>query len=93
MEVQHRKSEDGGTFYIVFNDEPAAELVYSLVQGNRMVIEHTEVSDELRGRNIGQELVRAAVDFARESGMKVVPTCPFARAVLDKKPEWADVRA
>lgn len=93
MEVQHRKSGEGGTFYVALNDEPAAEMVYSLAHGNRMVIEHTEVADELRGRNIGQELVRAGVDFAREKGWKIVPTCPFARAVLDKKPEWADVRA
>ena len=68
-----------------------AELTYSLQQENTMLIDHTEVDDELRGQNIGYQLVHSAVEYARSHGMKIIPLCPFARAVIDKKPEFKDV--
>jgi predicted GNAT family acetyltransferase len=56
-----------------------------------MIIEHTEVDDVLRGKNIGFELVHKAVEHARMHGQKVAPVCPFAKAIFDKKPELRDV--
>ena len=58
-----------------------------------MIIDHTEVSDGLRGKNVGYQLVHAAVDYARTHDIKILPLCPFAKAVFDKKAEeFADVR-
>jgi predicted GNAT family acetyltransferase len=58
---------------------------------NKMVIEHTEVDEVLRGKNIGYELVHAGVEYARHHGLKIIPLCPFARSVINKKPEFQDV--
>lgn len=52
-----------------------------------MIIDHTEVSDELRGQNVGYQLVKKAVDYAREQHIKIMPLCPFAKSVFDKKRE------
>jgi len=35
----------------------------------------------------------AAVDWARKSGVKLVPVCPFAKAVFDRDPTIRDVLA
>ncbi len=48
---------------------------------------HTEVPAALRGRGLGEILVRAALDFARDHKLTVVPTCPYVKAYLQKHPE------
>ena len=90
MTVQHKKSDGKGMFFVEHEDEIAAEMIYSTT-GDKMIIEHTEVEDILKGRNIGYELVHAAVEYARHHGMKIIPLCTFTKSVLDKKPEWQDV--
>ncbi len=80
-------------FYVDLDDEIAAEMVYSIDSDNKMIIEHTEVSPALRGKNIGYELVHAGVEYARHHGIKIVPVCPFAKSIFDHKPDFRDVLA
>lgn len=92
MQIQHRISGTHGLFYIAGEeDQKLAELVYTVTEDGKMVVKHTEVDEELRGQNIGFELVQAAVLHARKYEMKIVPVCPFAKAVMDKKPDFQDV--
>jgi predicted GNAT family acetyltransferase len=93
MTVQHKKTGNRGMFFVEFDGEVAAEMVYSMTSDDRMIIEHTEVDDVLRGRNTGYELVHAAVEYARHHHIKITPICSFARAVFDKKPDFSDVLA
>ena len=93
MTVEHRRSGTRGMFYVEYEGEVAAEMIYSMPSSDTMLIEHTEVDEVLRGKNIGYELVHAGVEYARHHGLKIIATCPFARAVLDKKLEWHDVLA
>mgnify|MGYP003554549766 CR=1 FL=1 len=55
------------------------------------IIDHTGVSDEARGRGVGQQLVQAFVEHVRLEGKKIVPLCPFAKAQFDKNRDYADV--
>ena len=93
MVVQHKKTGNKGMFYVEYDNEVAAEMFYSMSSDNTMIIEHTEVSDILKGKNIGFELVHAGVEYARHHGLKIIPVCPFARSVINKKPEFQDVLA
>lgn len=72
------------------DDEYLAELIYAR-QGENMILEHTEVADELRGQNVGYELVHTAAEYARAHNLKIVPVCPFASAIIEKKPEYRDI--
>jgi predicted GNAT family acetyltransferase len=65
-----------------------AELVYRR-RGNRLVLVHTGVPDELEGRGVGGMLVNAAIERAVEQGLTVAPLCPFARRWLERHPEVA----
>jgi predicted GNAT family acetyltransferase len=49
------------------------------------------VDDALRGTGAGKRLVGAAVAWARQEGIKILPLCPFARSVFEKTPGFADV--
>lgn len=91
MTVQHKTDGRHGTFYVEDDGDIAAEMVYNLTSANQMIIEHTEVGEALRGKNVGMELVHAGVEYARRHAIKVIPLCPFAKKVLDKKPDWQDV--
>jgi predicted GNAT family acetyltransferase len=93
MTVQHKRSGSKGVFYVEYEGEIAAEMIYTMPSEDKMIIEHTEVGEVLQGQNVGYELVHAGVEYARHHGLKIIATCPFARAVLNKKPDWADVMA
>jgi uncharacterized protein len=68
-----------------------AEMTYSRAGEMMIIIDHTEVSDAMRGRSVGQALVRRAVEDARAEGRSIVPLCPFAKAQFSRHPEWQDV--
>jgi len=51
------------------------------------------VDDSLAGKGVGLQLVHTAVEYARTHGMKIIPLCPFAKSVFDKKIEYRDVLA
>jgi predicted GNAT family acetyltransferase len=91
MLIQHRQTGNKGMFFVGGDGKVLAEMTYSLPNPNKMIIEHTEVSDELRGKNVGYQLVHTAVEYARTHEMKIVPLCPFANSVFKKRPEFADV--
>jgi predicted GNAT family acetyltransferase len=91
MLIQHKQVGGKGMFYVGQDGAILAELVYSMSSPERMVIEHTEVDDSLKGKNVGLQLVSTAVDYARDHNIKVIPLCPFAKSVIDKKPEFQDV--
>jgi uncharacterized protein len=69
-------------------DGRLAELQYRR-NGNRLVLIHTEVPEQLEGRGIGGALVTAAIDRAERDGMTVVPLCPFAYGWLERHPDVA----
>ena len=66
-----------------------AELSYRR-NGDRLVLIHTEVPEELEGRGLGGRLVIAAVDQAAREGLTIVPYCPFARGWLERHSDVAD---
>lgn len=93
MLIQNKLVKDKGMFFVEQDGNILAEMVYSMPLPNKMVIEHTEVSDELKGKHVGNQLVHTAVEYARTNGIKIVPLCTFASSVFKRKPEYADVLA
>jgi predicted GNAT family acetyltransferase len=51
------------------------------------VIVHTEAPPALRGRHLGDVLVKAAIARARAERLRLVAVCPFARAYLRRHPD------
>ena len=58
---------------------------------NRIALVHTEVPEELQGQGIGSDLVRTALEHAREKELTVLPYCPFVAAYLERHPEFNDL--
>jgi predicted GNAT family acetyltransferase len=72
------------------DDELAGVLTYTREDGVA-VFPHTKVAERFEGRGIGGMLAKAALDDARERGLKVDPACPFVEAYVRKNPEYADL--
>ena len=92
MLIQHKEIDRQGIFFI--NNEKnsqVGELIYTMISPDKMVVEHTEVAQSLRGKNVGNDLVTAAVHLARTHHRKIIPRCPFAKSMFDKHAEWNDV--
>lgn len=89
--VLNQEGESKGAFYIESNGKRVAEMTYSKAGSDRIIIDHTDVDDSLRGQGVGVKLVEFAVNFARNKGIKILPLCPFAKATLSRHPEWKDV--
>src|SRR5690349_136165 len=92
MLIQQKQEGSKGSFYIEVSGTVLAEMTYTMTGAELMIIDHTEVSDELRGKNIGYQLVKTAVEYARSNHIKIIPLCPFAKSVFEKKgAEFAEV--
>jgi len=81
--VSHNEAQ--GQFEIALGDEKAV-LQYRRTETSITLV-HTEVPPANRGRGLGNQLIRAALDFAHFNQLKVVPVCPFVKAYLQKHPE------
>lgn len=66
-------------------------MTYSRAGDSLIIIDHTEVPAALRGRKVGERLVRQAIDDARRDGIEIIPLCPFAKSQIGRHPEWQDV--
>ncbi len=82
------RDDGGGTqeFVLHVDGERLGSLDYTRPEAGVMRIEYVEVAPELRGSGLGRQLVQAAVDWARDSDLKIVPICGYARAVISRDP-------
>jgi uncharacterized protein len=67
-------------------DGHRAELDYTVADGV-MSITHTRVPQEIGGRGIAADLMRAALDAATAQGWRVNPVCSYAAAYMRKHTE------
>lgn len=93
MTIHHREANGNGSWFVEVNGERLAELGYHITEAGNYSLDSTRVDDRLRGKNVGKQLVEAAVAFARQNGVKIVPVCPFVVALFEKIPAYSDVRA
>lgn len=47
---------------------------------------HVEVPPEARGYGVAAELSRAALEFAKERGLKAIPVCSYVAAYMRRHP-------
>ncbi len=66
---------DGHTAFLDYERRPDA-----------LVLVHTEVPEQLRGRHLADALARAGLAQAHAEGLRVVAVCPFVRAYLRRHP-------
>lgn len=90
--VEHEDDGTRGRFFVKEGGEYVAQMVYVWSTKDRIVIEHTEVDERLKGQSVGTKLLNELAAWVRERGIKVIPICPFVKAIVEKKPdEYQDI--
>ena len=78
-----------GRFELATDAGPA--LLAYVRQGNVIEIMHTEVPEASEGQGFGATLAEAALEFARREGARVIASCPFVAAFVQRHPDYADL--
>ena len=81
-----------GKFLIRLGPGKYAYLKYRL-EGDKMYIDATFTPNEYRGRGLAAELTKAAIEYAREKSLKIVPNCSYAKDYFEKHTEYRDILA
>jgi len=89
--IEHEEHDHRGAFFVARDGKHVAEMTYSRANASLVIIDHTEVGAEFKGQGMGRKLLDAAVLWARATGTKLMATCPFAKAQLEKDPSLHDV--
>ena len=90
MDIEVTDNPNKARFEIAVDGELAGFVLYHL-RGNQIAFTHTETDDRFRGHGLAGQLVREALDAARERHLTVLPYCPFVRSWIAGHPEYADL--
>ena len=85
-----RNNVEKSRFEADLGDGSLAIAEYRL-SNERIAFTHTEVPPAHSGQGIATALVRFALSWARERGLKVAPICPFVAAYIKAHPEEQDL--
>lgn len=91
MEILQKDDGKKGKFYILLDGEEIAKMEYVYAGPGKYIIEHTEVNEAHEGKGLGKQLVAAGVEYARANKLKVLPLCPYAKAIFSRVSEYSDV--
>jgi predicted GNAT family acetyltransferase len=83
--------DDGDQITLIAPDgKPAGEIAFMEAEDTLVVI-HTGVEPDYRGKGLAEQLVFQLVEKARAEEKLVYPICPFARHQFEIRPDYADV--
>ena len=92
MDASVRNAPDRSRYELVLDGQVIGVADYR-INGDVVLLPHTEVVRHLRGQGYGAQLVRGALDDLRAQGKQVVPTCWYVRQFIDDNERYADLVA
>ncbi len=81
-EVRHEAEQNR---FVIDQDGAQAVLEYRMSSPNVMNFHHTYTPDALRGKGLAAKLVETGVAYARERDFKVVGSCSYVAAWLERE--------
>lgn len=93
MIINHEGMGHKGRFVAREGEQEIGEMTYTVAGSDQIIIDHTEGFPGSEGKGVGAQLLDAAVAYARAGQLRILPLCPFAHKMMDRrKMEYADVR-
>lgn len=87
LEITH--NPENHTFE-VWIDGKLSKLDY-IQDAKNFVITHVGVYPEHRGQGVAAKIVDAAMQYARENALRVVPMCSYAAAYIRRNPKYVEL--
>lgn len=91
LRIEREEAAGQGAFFVTKDGARLGEMAFTRLGEKRVLVEHTEVDDSLRGMGVARKLLDALVAWARATHTQVSATCPYARAQLEKDASLQDV--
>ena len=91
MDIQIKTQNDKGFAIAQIEGSKAGMMAFNIPNDKFIIIDHTEVEEEHKGKAVGKQMLGKIVDMAREKNIKIFPLCPFANAMFKKNGEIRDV--
>lgn len=70
--------------YEIITDGHVSFAAYRL-EGNKLVIDHVFVPNELRGQGMAATIMEGVVADAKARGLTIVPVCSYAAAYMQRQ--------
>lgn len=79
------------SFYVGDNEQDSLAKIDFVYDGEDIIIEHTLVSEQLKGQKVARQLLEKVVGLAREKNKTIIPICSYAKSELNKSDRYLDV--
>ncbi|MEU7858894.1 GNAT family N-acetyltransferase [Nonomuraea sp. NPDC049141] len=90
MPVEIVDNTEHSRFEILVDGTVAGFADYRLLP-TKIVFTHTEVRPEYEGQGLAGKLVGHALDASRDTGLRVVPLCPYVAKYIERHPPYKDL--
>ncbi|WP_219470708.1 GNAT family N-acetyltransferase [Nonomuraea rhizosphaerae] len=77
-------------FELLLDGKVAGFADYRLLP-TKIVFTHTEVLDAYEGQGLAGKIVSYALDMSRDTGLRVVPLCPYVAEYIERHPQYKDL--
>lgn len=93
MSIEVTIKTKGDKSYAIAQEDSkrAGVMTFRMPQDDLIIIDHTEVNEDFQGRKVGDIMLDAVVDKARNENRKIIPLCPFANARFKRRDDIKDV--
>ena len=91
MEIILKERDNKGFAMAREENKRAGMMTYSIAGTNHIIIDHTEVEPEFKGKSVGKQMLYKIVEMAKEKNIKITPICPFANSMFKKLTDIQDV--
>lgn len=82
------KNNEQQSQFEIETDGPESPFLSYSRQGNVIDLMHTIVPMEMEGQGVGSALAKAALEYANENDLKIIPSCWFVREYLKRHPQY-----
>jgi predicted GNAT family acetyltransferase len=89
-DIQVRHNKQGNRFEAEVDGE-TAYAEYRIADDGVMVFTHTIVPEAIEGRGVAGQIVKTALDHARENDIRVYAECAYVDSYLERHPEYSDI--
>ena len=87
--VIHEKENER---FVIYAEGNEVYVEYTM-RNNTIDLHHTYTHPALRGKGLAAHVVRAALEFAKENNLKVIPTCSYVQSFIAKNDEYKELAA
>lgn len=77
-------------FEILVDGKVAGFADYRLLP-TKIIFTHTEVLPEHEGQGLAGKLVGHALQASADTGLRIVPSCPYVARYIERHPEFKDL--